>query len=35
MPKPKPREEFKALPDDKIKLIKLWIDQGANWPDKK
>ena len=35
MPKPKPREEYKALPDDKIKLIKLWIDQGANWPDKK
>src|SRR5258708_37648196 len=35
MPKPKPREEFKPLKDEKIKLIKLWIDQGANWPDKK
>ena len=32
MPKPKPREEFKPLADDKIQLIKRWIDQGANWP---
>lgn len=34
MPKPKPREEFKPLADDQIQTIKLWIDQGAEWPAK-
>jgi mono/diheme cytochrome c family protein len=31
MPKHKKGEEFKPLPDDKIQLIKDWIDQGAKW----
>jgi hypothetical protein len=34
MPKAKPREEFKPLADDQIHTIKLWIDQGADWPAK-
>jgi hypothetical protein len=34
MPRPRPREEFKPLPDEKIELIKRWIDQGAKWPAK-
>jgi Planctomycete cytochrome C len=32
MPKAKRGEEFKGLPDDQIKLIKQWIDEGAKWP---
>jgi hypothetical protein len=32
MPKAKRGEEFKAIPDDQIKLIKQWIDEGAKWP---
>jgi hypothetical protein len=32
MPKPRQRnEQFKPLAQDKIALIKKWIDQGANW----
>lgn len=31
MPKAKRGEEFKALPDDQVKLIKEWIDEGAKW----
>jgi hypothetical protein len=34
MPKAKPREEFKPLADDQIQTIKLWINQGAEWPAK-
>ena len=33
MPKAKLREEFKPLSDDQIQMIKLWIDQGAEWPE--
>ena len=32
MPKVKKWEKFKALPDGQIATIKLWIDQGADWP---
>jgi hypothetical protein len=32
MPKARRGEEFKALSDDQIKLIKQWIDEGAKWP---
>jgi mono/diheme cytochrome c family protein len=32
MPKAKRGEKWKALPDDQIATIKLWIDQGAQWP---
>jgi hypothetical protein len=32
MPKVKPGEEFKPLPDEQIQTIKRWIDQGADWP---
>jgi hypothetical protein len=32
MPKPMRGKEFQALPQDKIDLIKAWIDQGAKWP---
>ena len=32
MPKVKPGEEFKPLPDEQIQTIKRWIDQGAEWP---
>ncbi|HWE95282.1 MAG TPA: c-type cytochrome domain-containing protein [Tepidisphaeraceae bacterium] len=32
MPKGRRGEEFKALPADQVKLIKQWIDEGANWP---
>ena len=31
MPKPKRGEDFKPLPDEKVQLLKAWIDQGANW----
>jgi hypothetical protein len=31
MPKAKRGEEFKALRDDQVKLIKQWIDEGAKW----
>ena len=31
MPKGRPGQESKPLPDDKIDRIKHWIDQGANW----
>jgi hypothetical protein len=31
MPKGRPGDEFKPLPEEKIELIKLWIDQGAKW----
>lgn len=31
MPKQKKGEEFKPLPQEKIELIKEWIDQGAKW----
>jgi hypothetical protein len=31
MPKPKPKQDFKPLPDAQIELIKNWIDQGAKW----
>jgi mono/diheme cytochrome c family protein len=33
MPKVKPGEEFKPLPDEQIQTIKRWIDQGAEWPE--
>ena len=33
MPKARPNQEAKPLPDDQIDLIKRWIDQGAKWPD--
>jgi len=29
MPKPQRNQAFKALPDEKIAVIKNWIDQGA------
>jgi hypothetical protein len=29
MPKAKPGQDFTALPDEEIELIKTWIDQGA------
>lgn len=29
MPKARPGEDFKPPADEKIGLIKLWIDQGA------
>ena len=32
MPKVKRGEKWKALPDEQIATIKLWIDQGADWP---
>jgi mono/diheme cytochrome c family protein len=32
MPKQKKGEEWKALPQAQIDLIKAWIDQGAEWP---
>ena len=32
MPKPMRGKEFQPLPQEKIDLIKAWIDQGANWP---
>ena len=35
MPKAKRGEEFHPLEDDKIQLIKQWIDQGADWPKEK
>jgi hypothetical protein len=35
MPKAKRGEEFHPLEDDKIQLIKQWIDQGAQWPSEK
>jgi hypothetical protein len=31
MPRPRPREEFKALPVEKVELIRRWIDEGAKW----
>ena len=31
MPKHKKGEEFKALPEKQVQLIKDWIDQGAKW----
>jgi hypothetical protein len=31
MPKAMRGQEFKPLAQDKIDLIKLWIDQGAKW----
>ena len=35
MPKPRGRgEQFKPLADEQIQTIKLWIDQGAEWPAK-
>lgn len=35
MPKPRGRgEQFKPLSDEQIQAIKLWIDQGAEWPAK-
>jgi hypothetical protein len=33
MPEAPRGQEFKPLADDKIALIKNWIDQGAEWPD--
>jgi Planctomycete cytochrome C len=33
MPKVKPGQEFKPLPDEQIQTIKRWIDQGAEWPE--
>jgi len=33
MPKVKRGEKWKALSDDEIATIRLWIDEGANWPD--
>ncbi len=33
MPKAKRGEKWKPLSDDKIAVIRQWIDQGANWPD--
>ena len=35
MPKQRRGEQYKPLADDKIALIKQWIDQGANWPSSK
>ena len=35
MPKVKRGEKWKALPADQIETIRLWIDQGAEWPDAK
>jgi hypothetical protein len=32
MPKQRRGEEYKPLADEKVQLIKTWIDQGANWP---
>ncbi|MDE2143546.1 MAG: hypothetical protein KGJ84_14155 [Elusimicrobia bacterium] len=32
MPKVKRHEKWKALPADQIETIRLWIDQGADWP---
>lgn len=29
MPKAKPGQEFTAINDDEIELVKKWIDQGA------
>jgi hypothetical protein len=31
MPKGRPGQEVQPLPDEKIALIKQWIDQGAKW----
>ena len=31
MPRPRPREEFKALAPEKVELIRRWIDEGAKW----
>lgn len=33
MPKKKKGQEWKALPQDQVALIKAWIDQGAKWGD--
>jgi hypothetical protein len=33
MPKVKPGQEFKPLPDEQIQTIKRWIDEGAEWPE--
>ena len=32
MPKVKKWEKWKALPSDQVATIRLWIDQGADWP---
>jgi len=31
MPKGRPGEDHKPLSDEKVELIKQWIDQGAKW----
>jgi mono/diheme cytochrome c family protein len=33
MPKVKKGQTWKPLSDQQVATIKLWIDQGANWPD--
>jgi hypothetical protein len=32
MPKVKLVEKWKALPPERVEVIRKWIDQGADWP---